>query len=72
MSGSKVIYQIVDADLFSRGIFETLDLAKEAADTLNRQSGAFYQVNEIPLNKLGRYSEDMDDVYTVGDVEGEA
>jgi hypothetical protein len=63
------LYQIVDGeDLFMHGIYDDLDKAKDAALKLqsDRKLGCV-QINRIPLNRIGCYSEAMDCVWTAGD-----
>jgi len=67
----QTLYQIVDSDMFLVGIFDDLDVAKTEVDDLYKKKGGFYQINQILLNTVGNWSEQMDEVYTIGDLEKE-
>lgn len=67
-SGHKRVYQVVDRnDLFTHGIYENLEDAKAAARVVLEVEPNYTsaQVNVIPLNTAGCYSECMDAVYVV-------
>jgi hypothetical protein len=50
------VYQLMNTELHTLGIFDTLERAREAG----RQLGSYYQINRIPLNVVGNYGEQFD------------
>lgn len=63
----KEVYQVIDSELYTRGLFEHYDDAVAAAEKMFEQDrrGA-YQVNRIPLNKVGNYGEAFDVMWCIG------
>jgi hypothetical protein len=63
------VYQIVDgSDLFTHGIFDNLDYAKNAARSLYERDQKYFnivQINRIPLNVIGAYSEEMNPIWSL-------
>lgn len=60
----EVVYQLIDENMFTRGVYKSLELACETARKLHLESGGDYQVNKIPLDTIGFYSETLDMVYS--------
>ena len=61
------VYQGIDYELYTKGLFTTLDSAREAVrelyancPMLNDDTEQMYQINRIPLNTLGDYGECFD------------
>lgn len=69
MTSHQVIYQVVDENVFVRGIFDDLELAKREVDDWYKKTGGYFQINEIPLNQMGSWSETLKFVYSVGDLQ---
>ena len=66
-----IVYQVVDSDMFLIGIYDDLELAKREVNDLYKKKGGFYQINEIQMNTIGTWSEQMNDVYTIGNLDKE-
>lgn len=60
-----VIFQLIDEHLMTCGMFDCLETAISEAETLHTKTGKLYQVNRIPLNKVGNYGEVFDVAYHV-------
>jgi hypothetical protein len=62
-----VVYQIIDVeDMFTHGIYTDLEGAKTAARKLKKDRGfEDVQINVIPLNRIGRYSEEINGIWSV-------
>jgi len=71
-SSSVWLYQIVDGDdLFTHDIFDDFERAKTAALELQeRRRFSGMQINRIPMNKVGHYSEEMHCVWTTAEGDG--
>jgi hypothetical protein len=61
------VYQVIDFELYTQGLFTTLDAAREAVRALSatmpivhEDQDWMYQINRIPLNTLGDYGECFD------------
>lgn len=67
-ASTRNVYQIVDGcDLFTHGLYEDLDAAKEALTEMYKNDRKYFkdaQINRIPLNTPGCYSECIDCVWT--------
>jgi hypothetical protein len=50
------VYQLMNTELHTLGIFDTLEKARQAGSQL----GSYYQINRIPLNVAGNYGERFD------------
>jgi len=57
------IYQITDNEGLMFGLFNDLEHAKREAQALQSRYTVPIQVNEIPLNTVGRWSEDINCVF---------
>ena len=51
------VYQLMNTDLHTLGIFDTLEKARQAGSQIR---GSYYQINRIPLNVVGNYGEYFD------------
>jgi hypothetical protein len=51
------VYQLMNTELHTLGIFDTLEKARQAGSQLR---GEYYQINRIPLNVVGNYGEHFD------------
>ena len=56
MAGARFVYQLMNTELHTLGIFDTLEKARLAGSQL----GSYYQINRIPLNIVGNYGEYFD------------
>lgn len=63
-----VVYQIIDVELYTIGVFDDLEAAKAAATKLHKRHDEFYQINEIPLNSIGNYGACFKCIWTVGNL----
>jgi len=64
------VYQIIDGeDLFTHGLYEDLESAKSEARRLAQNDHYFakVQINRIPLNVIGPFSESFDYVWSIRD-----
>lgn len=57
------VFQIIDHNFHTRGIYDDLEKAKDAALSLRINGSSYYQVNRIPLNTVGQYGEIFDAVW---------
>lgn len=50
------VYQVVDAELYTRGLFSSEALARDAVAELTRDDAAgYWQVHRVPLDTLGHF-----------------
>lgn len=56
----KYVFQVIDNELYTRGIYDTAAAATDAAAELFTRTSRQHQVNRIPLNKLGHFGEAFD------------
>ena len=59
----KYVFQVIDSELYTRGIYDTADAATDAAAELFTRTARQHQVNRIPLSRLGHYGEAFDVVW---------
>lgn len=62
----QMLYQLIDQQLYTRGIFDDYDKATTAATSLHIEHGGVFQVNRIPLNTIGHYGECFDVAWSIG------
>lgn len=60
------VYQLIDKDLHTLGLFDDYKKADEAAHDLHAKSGAYYQINVIPLNIIGDFTTSFNIASSVG------
>lgn len=60
------VYQVIDTDLHTLGLFDDYEKANKVAHDFHAKSGAYYQVNRIPLNTIGDFTTSFDIVSSAG------
>lgn len=62
-----MVYQIIESELRTRGIFDDLETSKATATALHEKNKELYQINEIPLNVIGYYGQSFK-IWTIGNL----
>lgn len=60
------VYQVIDDNLYTIGIFTDADVAIAHARQLCVDRARYFQVNRIPLNVVGHFGESFDVVWSPG------